>query len=335
MLKFGLIGAGIRGSQDGDIVHGNPNAKITAVCDVNDKNLDAAAKRYGAKGYKDYKQLIDENGDLDALVIATPDPLHKDSVVYGAGKGLHLFIEKPFATTTKDCDEMAAAIKNAPQIKTLVNFENRWNLPYAAIKQTIDAGELGEILSVVCRLDDSLVVHDMLPWTGNSTVAWFLFPHALDLVCWFGSKIVKRVYAIGTKKKLVKMGKDTYDSIQACFTFTDDTTATITSSWVLPKSIPLAYDFKFEIIGDKSAIYADTHYQMVIHASDMYRNLHTIGTNVHGFPTGACYFAVTSFIDNILNGTQPLATLDDAVINTKAIVAVHESLATGKIVDLE
>ena len=66
----------------------------------------------------------------------------------------------------------------------------------------------------------------------------------------------------------------------------------------------------------------------------MYRNVHTIGTEVHGFPTGACYFAVTSFIDNILNDTQPLVTLDEAVKNTKAIAAVHESLATGRIIEL-
>ncbi|MCL2164358.1 MAG: Gfo/Idh/MocA family oxidoreductase [Oscillospiraceae bacterium] len=336
MLKFGLIGAGLRGSGIGDIVHRSAQAKISAVCDISDKNLGDAVKRYGAKAYKDYKTLIDENKDLDAIIVATPDTLHKDSVIYGANKGLHLFVEKPFATNVDDCGEMVTAIENAPKkIKVFVNFENRFNLPFVAVKKKIDEGELGKILTINCRLNDSIYVPTkMLPWAASSTVAWFLFPHALDLLCWFGGKTVSKVYAIGTKKKLVGMGIDTYDSIQGSFTFTDETTATITSTWILPESMPLIYDFKFEIVGEESAIYADTHNQMVVHLSDAYRNIHTIGTEVHGYPTGAANFAVACFLDNIENDTKPLVTVEEAVMNTKAIAAIHESLKTGNAIDL-
>jgi predicted dehydrogenase len=334
MIKFGVIGTGIRGTTFSDVVKASPYAVMEAVCDANKNAAEAAGKRYDAKVFTDYQTMI-EDCDLDAVIIATPDNLHYDAVIFAAEHGLNMLVEKPFSTSVAEGKKMADAIK-AKGLKCMIAFENRWAMPFTAAKNTIEAGELGELLTINCRLNDTIFVPTkMLRWAASTTPAWFLFPHSVDLACWFGGKDAKKVYAAGTKKKLVSMGIDTYDSIQAVVTFTDDTTACFTTSWILPESMPLIYDFKFELIGDRSALYIDTQNQMVFHAGQTkVSNVHVLGTPVFGRPTSPAWFMMESFIDDLRNGAKPMANEDDALKNIAIVDAVHESLKSGQVIVL-
>jgi predicted dehydrogenase len=334
MIKFGVIGTGIRGTTFSDVVKASPYAIMTAVCDVVKENAESAAKRYGAKMFTDYRKMFDEC-NLDAVIISTPDNLHRDAVLSAVEHNLDMLVEKPFSTSIDESKEMTNAIKSK-NLKCMIAFENRWNIPFTAAKNSIDGGELGKLLTINCRLNDTIFVPtQMLRWAANTTPAWFLFPHSIDLACWFGGKEAKKVYAAGTRKKLVSMGIDTYDSIQAIITFSDDTTACFTTSWILPESMPLVYDFKFEIIGEQSAIYIDTQNQMVYHAGKTkITNTHVLGTPVFGRPTSPSWFMMESFIDNLRNNTRPLANEDDALKNTTIVDAVHKSLKSGGVITL-
>jgi predicted dehydrogenase len=334
MIKFGVIGTGIRGTTYSDVVKASPYATMAAVCDVDGKDAETAGEKYEAKVFTDYQKMFAEC-DLDAVIISTPDNLHRKAVLSAAEHDLDMLVEKPFSTSVEESKEMAAAIK-AKNLKCLIAFENRWAIPFAAAKNTIESGELGKLLTINCRLNDTIFVPtQMLRWAANTTPAWFLFPHSIDLACWFGNKDVKKVYAAGTKKKLVSMGIDTYDSIQTVITFTDDTTACFTTSWILPESMPLVYDFKFEIIGEDSALYIDTQSQMVYHAGKTkVSNVHALGTPVFGRPTSPTWFMMESFIDNLRNNIRPMANEDDAVKNTTIVDAVHKSLKSGEVITL-
>ncbi|MDY0393765.1 Gfo/Idh/MocA family oxidoreductase [Virgibacillus halophilus] len=153
---------------------------------------------------------------------------------------------------------------NKGGVKCLVGFENRWNSPFVAVKEAVDNKDLGEIITLNSRLNDTIYVPTkMLKWSTNSSPGWFLLSHSIDLACWLKNMKPTKVFAVGTRKKLVSMGIDTYDSIQATITFSDDTHATFTSSWILPESMPLLYDFKYEIIGEDGSLYVDLQDQMV------------------------------------------------------------------------
>lgn len=333
MIKVGIVGMGLRGNLFAQTIMQNEHAELVAVSDSYEHTLEKSMETYGVKGYLNPTDML-EREQLDAVVIATPDYLHKEPVIAAARKGLHILVEKPFSTSVEEAEEMALEIKKSG-VKCLVAFENRWNMPIIAVKEAIHNGEIGNIVTLNSRLNDTIYVPTkMLKWSQGSTPAWFLFPHMIDLALWFSKKEPISVYAVGTKKKLVSMGIDTYDSIQAIVHFADQTHATFTTSWILPESMPMIYDFKYEIIGEDGALYVDLADQMVRKAVADYKHVHSLGTPVQGRLTSAPSYMMNAFIDDIRLDREPLATAEDGLINTKIIDAVHQSIQTGTIISI-
>ena len=97
MLKVGFIGLGMgRAHMKGAAAH--PDAKVVACCDIveerrkNKDGVDVAEEFEGCKFYTDYKEMIAKE-ELDAVVIASPDQLHKEMCEYCLNAGLHVLCE--------------------------------------------------------------------------------------------------------------------------------------------------------------------------------------------------------------------------------------------------
>lgn len=333
MIKFGIIGTGTRGQIYAKTIEQSDQAVVAAITDINKESLELNTKKYNTNGYTNFDKMFEQE-ELDAVIVATPDFLHKDPVVTAAKKGIHIMVEKPFSTDIKEATEMVAAIKQGG-VKCLVGFENRWNSPFVAVKESVDNNELGEIITLNSRLNDTIYVPTkMLKWSKSSTPGWFLLSHTIDLAWWLKNVNPTKVFAVGTRKKLVSMGIDTYDSIQATVTFSDNTHATFTTSWILPDSMPLLYDFKYEIIGENGSLYVDLQDQMVKKAGGHFSHLHTLGTPINGKLTSAPSQMLLSFIDNIRYDTDPIAGPEDGLLNTKIVNALHKSIEEKEIQDI-
>lgn len=335
MQKFGIIGMGIRGKMYADVIAQNPNAKVSAICDTNDKLIQELGLVYGAEVFTDFRKMMDK-ADINAVIVATPDFMHREAVLYAAEHKFNMMVEKPFSTSVEECKEMRDAIK-ANQVKCLVAFENRWSLPFISTKAMIDSGQVGNILNIYALLNDTeYVPTEMLPWAGDSTPAWFLFPHIIDMASWFTEKEVKRVYATGVKKKLAAKNIDTFDSIEAIVTYEDDTSGVFTTTWVLPNTYPVVADQKMGIVGDKSSVNIDLCEQMVkMASSDRFCNPRILGTPVNGHLNAPPAHMLNGYIDVLENNGVPLASEDDGLRNTVIIAAIHESIRIGQPVDIK
>src|SRR6185436_20126854 len=76
---------------------------IVALCDVDDKLLDAAAQKYpSARRYNDFRRMFEQN-DIDAIVIGTPDHTHAVATVAALKSGRHVYCEKPLTHTVSEC----------------------------------------------------------------------------------------------------------------------------------------------------------------------------------------------------------------------------------------
>lgn len=333
MIKFGIIGMGIRGSMYSNFIFQSPYATLEAICEVNKNTLNKAIKKYNVTGYSNFKDMID-NCNLDAVIVTTPDFLHKDAVIYAASHKLHVMVEKPFSTSVKECEEMMEVV-NKNNVKCMVAFENRWSIPFISAKNAIDSGEIGNIIAVNARLNNSIYVPTkMLSWAKDTSPAWFLFPHIIDMTSWLTGKRVDKVYAVGVKKKLKSMGLDTYDSIQATVSFDNGTNATFTTCWVLPESMPSLSDQKFEIIGEKNSLYLDLFNQMVTSIGSSYLYPRILGTSINGKLASPPCYMTEHFIDCIRDDRKPIAGPEDGLLNTKIIEAIHESIQKGEIIGL-
>ncbi len=93
----------------------------------------------------DPDELIARN--LDFVLVLSTSYAHTPQVTKAAEAGCHIFCEKPIALSLEDADRMIEAAEKT-EVVNVVNYVMRYNEGYIKIKELVDAGELGEVLSV-------------------------------------------------------------------------------------------------------------------------------------------------------------------------------------------
>lgn len=147
-VKVCLVGSGRAGMIHGHNLAGSvPGGKIIAVCDPVGNVAENAAKELGIDlFYKDYHDVM-KNEEIDAVIIACPTKFHKEITVAAANAGKHVFCEKPMAMNEDECDEMINAAKEN-NVKLQIGFMRRFDESFQEAKRMIEAGEIGEVVSV-------------------------------------------------------------------------------------------------------------------------------------------------------------------------------------------
>ncbi len=110
-IRFACIGTDGKGGSDmGDAAK---NGDIVAVCDVDDKKLDAAGKKHkDAKKFNDFRKLIDEMKDnFDAVTVSTPDHNHAAASILAMKAKKGCFCQKPLTRTIYEARQMAEIAK--------------------------------------------------------------------------------------------------------------------------------------------------------------------------------------------------------------------------------
>ncbi len=319
--RFLVVGAGTMGGGHARLFASGrvPGAALAGVVDIDLPRATAAAAGTGA--YADLAEAITALKP-DAAYVATPDGLHRAPVEALARAGIPMLVEKPLATTVEDADAMLAAIK-AAGIHAEVNFSNRWNPPYIAAKRTVERGEVGDVLCFNVRLNNPVSSpRDRLSWSAQSSSAWFLMSHCLDLACWLGSKRAVSVYASGQKGVLTGAGVDTFDYIHAVVRWEGGGDGVFEANWVLPDSWPGGVEFNFRLLGSKGAIDVDTTRQLI-----------TVSSDRHHFP-GTLNWTIdrmSEFIRALDGKARTTVPFEDGVHITRILVAIHKSLETGAV----
>ncbi len=145
-IRLGVIGVGSRGTNVMGWFQKEPGAEVAALCDCYEDNLLAArAKTEGkAKTYADYRALL-EARDLDAVLIATPDPWHKRMAVDSCAAGKDVYVEKPLTFSISEGHEIIRAVKNNGRVMQ-VGLQQRSGEHYAAAKREyIDSRKIGTV----------------------------------------------------------------------------------------------------------------------------------------------------------------------------------------------
>jgi len=138
--------------------------------------------------------------DIDVVAVLTPSGMHPEHVIACAKAGKHVVVEKPMALRLQDADDMIRACDEAG-VKLFIVKQNRFNPPIQAMKEAIDKGKLGRILSVQLNCfwnrDDRYYTES--DWKGKKALdggtLYTQFSHFIDLLYWMVGDVV-RVHAI-------------------------------------------------------------------------------------------------------------------------------------------
>jgi UDP-N-acetyl-2-amino-2-deoxyglucuronate dehydrogenase len=191
-VGFGILGAGGAAGVHGAAVSRIPNARLVAVAGSTAASPRAAAlaAAYDARHAKDFDDLLRDDA-VDAVILATPHPLHRAAAEAAADAGRHVVVEKPMALTAEDCTAMIAAADRAGVVLSVVS-QRRWYPAVQRVKSAIEAGRIGA---------PALASIEVLGWRGPEYYAMDAWRgtqagegggvlvnqavHLLDLACWF------------------------------------------------------------------------------------------------------------------------------------------------------
>lgn len=187
-VSFGVIGVGGMGAAHAAFCAEMPETRLVSVADIDPKRAQHVANERGCRAETDGFALLDR-GDIEAVIIATPHPLHPEMTRTAAQRGIHVLCEKPLAASVADADSMLEICKSHGVLLGTV-FQQRTEPLRRTMKRIIANGELGELYRVslsVCYYRPQ-AYYDSAPWRGN----WcgegggilMQAAHALDQLVW-------------------------------------------------------------------------------------------------------------------------------------------------------
>jgi len=189
-VKVAIIGCGKVSDLHASALKNTPEAEFVAVYSRSPEKAKQYGEKYGVRGFSDIREMIAAAG-VEAVIVCTPHPTHRDAAVAAAEAGAHVLVEKPLASSLQDCDDMLAAAKTAG-VKIGTVCQRRFYSPVQRVRRAIDEGKIGKpALATVVMLgwrDENYYASD--PWRGKwgaegGGVLVNQAPHQLDLLQWF------------------------------------------------------------------------------------------------------------------------------------------------------
>jgi len=111
--KMNIAGVGV-GGMGGNNVHQCMSENIVALCDVDHRYAAKTFKKYpGAKLYRDFRQMLEEERNLDGVIIGTPDHTHAAVTMSAIQCGLHVYCQKPLTHDIYEARTLAKAAREA------------------------------------------------------------------------------------------------------------------------------------------------------------------------------------------------------------------------------
>jgi len=327
-------------------------AELVAACDTNEALLQQRLQEFSFRPYSDYREML-EKEDLDGITVVTPDPLHHDIVLAAAEAGVHVLCEKPLDVTVEGCLEMTEACAKAG-VLLMVDFHKRYDEYHLAMKEKIQAGDLGDIQYGYVHMEDRLEVpRDWFPgWAAKSSPAWFLGIHFYDLARFLLEANGVAVWATGAKGRLEELGIGGWDSISAKVLFDNGATIAFDTSWILPDGFEAIVNQGIRLVGTKGMLECDSQDrgtltccaddnppQQTHNKSFLRMRRDKYGREIwEGYGmTSIADFALN--VNLLLEGKRledlgPYPSGEDGIEATKIAAGVHRSLETGGIVEL-
>lgn len=145
VVRIGCIGLGTIGKVHAEAARQLDECDLLAACDAND-SAERIADNLGVTFYVDYREMI-EKEELDGVIIAVPNELHARVGTTCARKGLHLFVEKPIASSIADADILINTAREN-RVSLLVGHHRRFNPFVEAARQMVRGGQIGKLVGV-------------------------------------------------------------------------------------------------------------------------------------------------------------------------------------------
>lgn len=330
MVGIGVIGLGRMGQVYAfHAARQIENARLVAVADPRMEALQNFSSRVGnVKTFTDYHDLL-ALPEIQGVIITTPTHTHEDVVRTAAQAGKAIFCEKPTALTLTATDAMLIAVQKAG-VLFQVGFMRRFDKGYAAANARIEAGEIGQPVTIRSIGRDPF--RTSLEFANPAVSGGIIVDmgiHDFDLVRWLMRDEVERVYA-ETAALVYPELRDVGDADNAMITlrFAHGGLGNVEVS----RTAIYGYDIQTEVVGTTGTLqigYLRETPLLVLTKSGVHHDV------VPHFPQrfGPAYTAqIEHFVDCLVTGKAPMVTPQDARAALQIGIAATRSHQEGRVV---
>jgi myo-inositol 2-dehydrogenase / D-chiro-inositol 1-dehydrogenase len=186
-VRIGVIGTGAMGTAHvGNLCRWVTGAAVTQIFDVDVDRARAVADSVGASAAPSTEALISSD-EVDAVLIAAPDPLHEDLALACLAAGKPTLLEKPIATSLEGSRRVVDAEVAGGRRLIQLGFMRRFDPAYVALREAVLGGSIGRVRAAHClhrnahshpsHTDEGLLVNSMIhefdsvPWLLDDPIA--------------------------------------------------------------------------------------------------------------------------------------------------------------------
>jgi predicted dehydrogenase len=344
MLKVGILGCGpISQAAHFESAVKARNVELYAICDVADDLRDRMAATYApTKAFNDYEKML-ADPDLEAVIIATSDAFHVSASIAALKAGKHVLCEKPIGISVEEVEELKGAVDRSGKILQ-VGHMKRFDAGLQSAKAFIDA-EMGEMLALKAWYCDSThryqvtdaVQPKMIKSAGAKKPAgdpkadlerYFMLAH--------GSHLLDTArYLAG---EITEVDARLRQRFGAYSWFIDVEFANGVMGH-LDLTLPVRMDWHegFQVYGENGSILGKTFNPWLFKSSDVETFSEKTGATSRVLGADGHFYRrqLEAFSDTIVKGNPMTgADIDDGVASVRGMVAVAQSVKSGKPVRL-
>jgi len=145
-LAVAAIGCGGKGASD--LEGSSKGNEVVALCDVDEKTLKKASEKYpNAKLFRDFRKMLDEVKEIEAVTVSTPDHAHYPAAMHAIALGKHVCVQKPLVNTLWEARQLHEAAKKKGVITQMGNQGHTYD-DNRVVKEWIAAGVIGKVKEV-------------------------------------------------------------------------------------------------------------------------------------------------------------------------------------------
>ncbi|MFH1684305.1 MAG: Gfo/Idh/MocA family oxidoreductase [Candidatus Margulisiibacteriota bacterium] len=168
-----------------------PDCRIKYACDSSAGQLKKYSNEYADVSFVDDFRVIINDPEVEAVVVATPAPLHFQIAKECLEKGKHVFVEKPITLEVGEAVQLAKLAKQNRK-RLMVGHLLLYHPAVIELKRLIEKGELGDIYYIYTqRLNLGTI-------RSTENVVWSLAPHDLSVILHLMQKSPQRLSALGS-----------------------------------------------------------------------------------------------------------------------------------------
>jgi predicted dehydrogenase len=332
-LRVGVIGYGYWGPNIVRNFAALDRCEVVAVCDQSAKALKRAQKTYpGVRLTSEFNDVLRAT-DIDAVAVVTPVWTHFELAKAALENGKHVFVEKPFTSTSAQASELIALAARR-NLRIMVDHTFLFSGAVRKMRELVDNGTLGPLYYFdSTRVNLGLFQHDV-------SVVWDLAPHDLAIMDYILGQRPEAVVATGGNHL-----NDLADMAFITVYFPGNVTAHINVNWLSPVKV------RTTLIGgrDKMLVWNDLEPDEKIKVYDKGVDI-TNGQGVYDLlvsyrsgdvwapkvdATEALKLELGYFIDCVLEDRQPSNDGEAGLRIVQLLEATERSLkARGQIVTL-